>query len=89
MSTGPECGEGLGAPLGSDPLFSQREQDLIMRSTHKAADHLTFAFHDPHGAMLDMLRSQMLYPLSYERRVLIFDLLFCLDLGGTDSGDSI
>jgi hypothetical protein len=31
----------------------------------------------------------MLYPLSYERWELTFDLLLRLDLGGTDSGGSI
>ena len=44
---------------------------LIMLSTHETPGQSTWGFHDPHGARLDMLRSQMLYPLSYERWVLL------------------
>jgi len=38
-----------------------------MLSTHETPGQSTWGFHDPHGARLDMLRTQMLYPLSYER----------------------
>jgi hypothetical protein len=46
-----------------------RQEHLIKGDTHDAAGQATFCFHEPHGAGPEILRSQMLYPLSYERRL--------------------
>jgi hypothetical protein len=53
--------------LGSDSLLFHGQQHLIRRSADETPGQPTWGFHDPHGAEPDMLRSQMLYPLSYER----------------------
>jgi hypothetical protein len=54
-------------PARSDAVSHHAQQHLIKRSTHETPGQPTWGFHLPHGAKLDMLRSQMLYPLSYER----------------------
>jgi hypothetical protein len=53
--------------LGSDAVLRHGQEHLIKRPTHETPGQPTWGFHVPHGAELDMLRSQMLYPLSYER----------------------
>ncbi len=53
--------------LGSDALLLHRQEHLIKGPTHETPGQPTWGFHDPYSAELDMLRSQMLYPLSYER----------------------
>jgi hypothetical protein len=60
-----------------------------MASTHETPGQPTWGFHDPHGAKPDMLRSQMPYPLSYERWKMACDLRFYLNLVRTPSKNSI
>jgi hypothetical protein len=45
----------------------KRREERIRQAHPRTPGQPTWGFHDPHGARLDMLRSQMLYPLSYER----------------------
>jgi hypothetical protein len=56
--------------------LTHRQEHLIKGQTDETPGQSTWGFHIPHGAKLDMLRSQMLYPLSYERWEMACDLLF-------------
>jgi hypothetical protein len=75
--------------LVSDAFLSYAHEHLIKRWAHETPGQSTWGFHDPHAAKLDMLRSQMLYPLSYERWEMACDLRFYLNLVRTPSKNSI
>jgi len=53
---------------GSDAVLFHPLEHLILAPTLESAAQPAWCFHIPHGARLDMLRSQMRYPLSYERK---------------------